>query len=316
MTSRSRIQEGLVVKSTGSWILVGTGSGEKIPCRIKGHFRIKGIRTTNPVAVGDRVEFSADPENKEGLIRKIFPRDNYIIRKATKLSREAHIIAANMDHAYLVVTLVSPRTSTGFIDRFLVTATGYYIPAGLIFNKLDLYRKQHLETLRELFRIYEDAGYPCLAVSALRGDGVDNLRSLLQGRINLFAGLSGSGKSALIKAIDPHLDPRIGVISETHQKGMHTTTFAELYQLQNGGCIIDTPGIKEFGLVHFEAAEIPRCFPEMDRLLPQCQYNDCTHTHEPRCAVKEALENGKISRIRYNSYLSILNEDAKKESRT
>ncbi|MFH1161197.1 MAG: ribosome small subunit-dependent GTPase A [bacterium] len=304
--------EGLVVKSTGSWILVGTGSGEKFRCRIKGQFRIKGIRTTNPVAIGDRVGFSLQPDGKEGLIRKIFPRDNYIIRKATKLSKESHIIAANVDHAFLIVTLANPRTSTGFIDRFLVTATGYYIPASLIFNKLDIYHGKQLGTLQELFRIYEDAGYPCLAVSALRGDGVDQLRSLLKGKVSLFAGHSGSGKSALIKAIDPRLEPRIGELSEVHQKGMHTTSFTEMYELEGGGCIIDTPGIKEFGLVHFETVEIPRCFPEMDRLLPECQYKNCTHTHEPHCAVKTALEKGKISRIRYNSYLSILNDDPQK----
>jgi len=302
--------EGLVVKSTGSWSLVSTASFGKIRCRIKGQFRIKGIRTTNPVAVGDRVGFILSADGKEGFIRKIAPRDNYIIRKATKLSKEAHIIAANVDHAYLIVTLAHPRTSTGFIDRFLVTATGYYIPASLVFNKMDIYSGKHHATLNEYFRIYEDAGYPCLAVSAIRGDGVDQLRSLLKRKVNLFAGHSGSGKSALIKAIDPRLDPRIGALSETHEKGKHTTTFAEMYELENGGSIIDTPGIKEFGLVHFESAEIPRCFPEMDRYLPECQYNNCTHTHEPHCAVKNALEKGKISYIRYNSYLSILNNDA------
>ncbi|TSA26435.1 MAG: ribosome small subunit-dependent GTPase A [Bacteroidetes bacterium] len=304
--------EGLVEKSTGSWIYVRSREGKRIPCRVKGRFRIEGIRTTNVVAIGDHVEFILLPGGGEGLIHKVLPRNNYIIRKATKLSREAHIIAANLDHAYLIVTLVNPRTSNGFIDRFLVTATGYFIPASLIFNKLDIYEKEVLEWMEELFQIYRKAGYPCYAVSALRGDGVDQIRELLKGKVSLFSGHSGSGKSALIKAIDPTLDPRIGEISEVHLKGRHTTTFAEMYELREGGDIIDTPGIKEFGLVHFDKTEIPRCFPEMDRLLPHCQYSNCTHLHEPGCAVKRAIPTGEVSEIRYNSYLSILNDDTKR----
>ncbi len=301
-----------MIKSTGSWVSVRIPDGKVVPCKVKGQFRIKGIRITNPVAAGDRVAFTSISGSGEGLIHKIFPRDNYIIRKATKLSHEAQIIAANVDHAFLIVTLVNPRTSTGFIDRFLVTATGYFIPASLIFNKLDIYESAQLDQMQELFRIYEDAGYPCYAVSALRGDNIDRIRELVMDKVTLFSGHSGSGKSELIKAIDPHLDPRIGEISKVHRKGMHTTTFAEMYELAGGGFIIDTPGIKEFGLVHFEEAEIPRCFPEMDRLLPQCQYSNCTHIHEPGCAVKQALEKGEISSLRYNSYLSILNDDNKR----
>lgn len=304
--------EGLVEKSTGSWIYVRTGDGMRYPCKVKGRFRIQGIRTTNPVAIGDRVEFALQQGGEEGMIHRILPRDNYIIRKATKLSKEAHIIAANLDHAYLIVTLASPRTSTGFIDRFLVTATGYFIPASLIFNKLDLCDEAELQQMDELFRIYTRAGYPCYAVSALRGDNVMEIGQLLNGKVSLFTGHSGSGKSALIKAIDPSLNPRIGKISAMHKKGMHTTTFAEMYRLSEGGWIIDTPGIKEFGLVHFEASEIPRCFPEMDRLLPQCQYSNCTHIHEPGCAVKKGVETGEIAEIRYNSYLSILNDGDKR----
>ena len=310
--TQNQIKEGVVVKSTGSWVSVRTPDGTVVPCKVKGQFRIKGIRMTNPVATGDRVAFTSLPVSGEGLIHKIFPRDNYIIRKATKLSHEAHIIAANVDHAFLIVTLVNPRTSTGFIDRFLVTATGYFVPASLIFNKLDIYDSAQQNHMRELFRIYEDAGYPCYAVSALRGDNVEQIRDLVRDKVSLFSGISGSGKSELIKAIDPHLDPRIGEISEVHRKGMHTTTFAEMYDLTDGGFIIDTPGIKEFGLVHFKENEIPRCFPEMDRLLPQCQYSNCTHIHEPGCAVKQALERGEISQLRYNSYLSILNDDNKR----
>jgi len=304
--------EGVVVKSTGSWVSVRIPDGTVVPCKVKGKFRIKGIRMTNPVATGDRVAFTSHPISGEGLIHKIFPRDNYIIRKAKKLASEAHIIAANIDHAFLIVTLVNPRTSTGFIDRFLVTATGYFIPASLIFNKLDIYNSGQLEQMQELFRIYEEASYPCFCVSALRGDNVDRIKELVRDKVTLFSGHSGSGKSELIKAIDPHLNPRIGEISEVHGKGMHTTTFAEMYELEDGGFIIDTPGIKEFGLVHFEKSEIPRCFPEMERLLPQCQYSNCTHIHEPGCAVKQALERGEISSLRYNSYLSILNDDNKR----
>ena len=312
LTAEKRILKGLVEKSTGSWVYVRSEEGRRYQCKVKGRFRIQGIRLTNPVATGDHVEFTLLPCEEEGVIHRIMPRDNYIIRRATKLSREAHIIAANLDHAYLIVTLANPRTSTGFIDRFLVTATGYFISASLIFNKLDIYEQEEKRRLEELFRIYQKAGYPCYAVSALRGDHIDQVRALLKDKVNLFAGHSGSGKSALIKAIDPQLNPRIGEISEVHRKGMHTTTFAEMYELEGGGYIIDTPGIKEFGLVHFEATEIPRCFPEMDRLLPQCQYSNCTHVHEPGCAVKQALKSGEVSEIRYNSYLSILNDDSKR----
>ena len=243
-----------------------------------------------------------------GLITRIRERDNYIIRKATKLSKVTHIIAANLDHAFLVVTLTRPKTSTGFIDRFLVTATGYYIPAGLIFNKIDLYDSKLESQENKLKSIYENAGYPCYSVSALRGDHVDMIGELLKNKISLFAGYSGAGKSALIKAIQPNLKLKIGPISETHLKGRHTTTFTEMIELDNGGFIIDTPGIKEFGLIDFEQQEIPRCFPEMDRLLSQCRYKNCTHTHEPGCAVKEALTTEEVSSMRYNSYLSILND--------
>jgi len=304
--------KGLVEKSTGSWIYVRSTEGKRYPCKVKGRFRIQGIRTTNPVAIGDHVELTLSPGDDEGVIHRILPRDNYIIRKAINLSHEAHIIAANLDHAYLIVTLASPKTSTGFIDRFLVTATGYFIPSSLIFNKLDICDETEMEKMGELMQIYQQVGYPCYAVSALRGDNVDQVRELLKGKVSLFSGHSGSGKSELIKAIDPKLNPRIGKISDVHRKGKHTTTFAEMYELDGGGYIIDTPGIKEFGLVHFDTAEIPRCFPEMDRLLPQCQYSNCTHVHEPGCAVKEALNSGEVSEIRYNSYLSILNDDSKR----
>ncbi len=301
--------EGIVVKSTGSWITVRSPGGEKIDCKLKGQFRMKGLRSTNPVAIGDIVEFEILNAEETGLISKIRDRDNYIIRKATKLSKVTHIIGANIDRAFVIVTLVQPRTSLGFIDRFLVTATGYYIPASIIFNKIDLYDEELTRHEEELKDIYENAGYSCYSVSALRGDHVEDLKCLLKGKVNLFSGHSGSGKSALIMAIEPSLELRTGSISEMHLKGKHTTTFAEMFEIRNGGFIIDTPGIKEFGLIDFEKTEIPRCFPEMERLLPECQYNNCSHTHEPGCAVKKALKTGGVSLRRYNSYLSILNDD-------
>lgn len=303
------VLEGIVIKSTGSWVTARGTDGSYMDCRLKGRFRIQGIRSTNPLAIGDRIEYHQEPGHNSGVITSIHERDNYIVRKAKKLSSASHIIAANIDQAWLVVTLADPRTSTGFIDRFLVTATGYFIPANLIFNKIDIYDPQLTSQMADLEQIYSRVGYPCHEVSALRGDGVDDLRHLLNGKVNLFAGHSGVGKSALLKAIDPALDPKIGAISDVHRKGTHTTTFAEMFELTSGGFIIDTPGIREFGLIHFEKTEIHRCFPEMDRLLPGCQFANCTHIHEPGCAVIRGLETGEVSQLRYNSYLSILNDE-------
>ncbi len=300
--------EGIVVKSTGSWIIVRLPNGNRLECKLKGQFRLQDIKHTNPVAIGDHVQVELTPGDSHGMITHICKRDNYIIRKATKLSKVSHIIAANLDHAYLIVTLAHPRTSNGFIDRFLVTAAAYYIPASIIFNKIDLYGHELSQALDELINIYENAGYRCYQTSALRGDGVAKIRELLEGKVSLFSGHSGAGKSALIKAIDPSLNPRIGVLSEVHQKGMHTTTFAEMYELADHGFIVDTPGIKEFGLIDFDKAEVHRCFPEMDRLLPFCQYKNCSHTHEPNCAVKSGIETNSVSILRYNSYLSILHD--------
>ena len=300
---------GVVCKSTGSWITVRSEDGTRIQCKIKGQFRIQGLRSTNPVAIGDKVIFDYLPVENAGLITAIEPRNNYIIRKAKKLSKITHIIAANLDHAFLVVTLVKPRTSNGFIDRFLVTAAGYYIPASLIFNKIDLYDDTLAAKEKELKEIYEAAGYSCYSVSAMKGDNVDQIRDLLKNRTSLLSGYSGAGKTALIKAIEPGLELRVGRLSDFHNKGMHTTTFAEMFNLSNGGNIIDTPGIKEFGLIDFEKSEIPRCFPEMEKLLPGCQYKNCMHLQEPNCAVKEGLISGKVSHMRYNSYLSILNDE-------
>jgi len=289
-------------------VLVRLPDGTCMECKLKGQFRLQDIKHTNPVAIGDRVIVEWQISDSHGLITEILKRNNYIIRKATKLSKLSHIIAANIDHAFLIVTLARPRTSNGFIDRFLVTAEGYHIPASLIFNKTDIYDKDLQAQSEFLSGIYEKAGYSTYQVSALTSHNVSLIRNLLQDRVSLFAGHSGAGKSALITAIEPGLNLRVGNISKTHLKGMHTTTFAEMFELSNGGFIIDTPGIKEFGLIDFEKSEIPRCFPEMDRLLNLCQYSNCTHLHEPGCAVKSALEKGEISSLRYNSYLSMLND--------
>ena len=303
-----KILDGLVVKSTGNLITVVQKNGLRTECILKGQFRIKGLRSTNPIAIGDKVDFELSEKEKTGIITRIYERSNYIIRKATKLSKVTHILAANIDQAFLIATLAYPKTSTGFIDRFLVTATGYYIPAGIIFNKSDLYNTELKSKEGDLKSIYEKAGYPCYSVSALRGNNVDFICNLLAGKVSLFSGHSGAGKTALINAIDPRLKLRTGRISDIHKKGMHTTTFPEMFELPNKGFIIDTPGIKEFGLIDFDKAEIPRCFPEMERLLPSCQFRNCTHTHEPNCAVKQGIIAGEISELRYNSYLSILND--------
>lgn len=300
--------EGIVVKSTGSWNIVRLHDGTRIECKLKGQFRMHNIKHTNPVAIGDRVFVELVQGDSHGMITQIKSRENYIIRKATKLSKVSHIIAANLDHAYLIATMALPRTSNGFIDRFLVTAAAYFIPASIIFNKIDIYDEELMKALEDLINVYENAGYRCYRTSALNGEGVEKIRELLRGKVSLFAGHSGAGKSALIKTIDPALNPRTGVLSDMHQKGMHTTTFAEMYELAGHGFIVDTPGIKEFGLIDFEKTEIHRCFPEMDRLLPYCQYKNCTHTHEPGCAVKSGVETGSVSMLRYNSYLSIIHD--------
>jgi len=297
--------KGIIVKSTGSWHTVRTPDGKKYECKLKGQYRIKGLKATNPVAVGDNVEFSVSGNENVGLIDKIEPRKNYIIRKSKKLSKQVHIIAANIDMAYLVVTLARPRTSTGFIDRFLITAEAYHIPATLIFNKIDLYDDGLWQYHNELVKIYTGAGYRCVQVSALRGDNIADLRTMLAGKINLFSGHSGVGKSALINAIDPALNLKTGEISEIFLKGKHTTTFTEMICPQCGGYIIDTPGIKEFGLIDFKREDLTHYFPEFFRLLHQCKFYNCTHINEPDCAVKSALEKGEVSQSRYKNYLSI-----------
>ena len=297
--------EGLVTKSTGSWYQVQTDDGQKFDCRIKGIFRTKGITTTNPIAVGDRVEFEMEPEQGTGVITKLHQRTNYIIRKSINLSKQAQVIAANLDQALLIVTLASPRTSLGFIDRFLVTAEAYDIPAALVFNKLDLFSDEGLEILACYQSIYENIGYPCYEVSAIEGTNVDEIAEIIKDKVTLFSGHSGVGKSSLINSLLPDLKLRTTEISEWHDKGMHTTTFAEMFELPQGGYIIDTPGIRELGVIDIEKNELSHFFPEMRARLNQCRFNSCRHINEPGCAVIKAVEEGEIELSRYESYLSI-----------
>ncbi|HEX8021342.1 ribosome small subunit-dependent GTPase A [Mucilaginibacter sp.] len=296
---------GLITKSTGSWYQVQTPDGQKIDCRIKGKFRIKGITTTNPIAVGDIVDFEMEPDREDGVITNLRQRKNYIIRKAINLSKQAQIIAANLDQAILVVTLASPRTSLGFIDRFLVTAEAYDIPARLVFNKLDLFSDEGLEVLADYKAIYEDIGYPCFEVSAIEGTNISQVQDLLKDKVTLFSGHSGVGKSSLINALLPELELRTNMVSDWSDKGMHTTTFAEMFELPQGGFIIDTPGIRELGVIDIEKQELSHFFPEMRERMNQCRFNNCRHINEPGCAVLEALEEGEITLSRYESYLSI-----------
>ncbi|MDR3697160.1 ribosome small subunit-dependent GTPase A [Mucilaginibacter sp.] len=297
--------QGLIIKSTGSWYSVLSDDGLRTECRIKGIFRTKGITTTNPLAVGDVVDFEMEPDQETGVIVNLHPRKNYIIRKSINLSKQGQIIAANLDQALLVVTLASPRTSLGFIDRFLVTAEAYSIPAKLVFNKLDLFSDEGLEVLADYKSIYENIGYPCYEVSALEGTNINQVKELLKDKVTLFSGHSGVGKSSLINALLPDLDLRTNQVSDWSDKGMHTTTFAEMFELPEGGFIIDTPGIRELGVIDIEKQELSHFFPEMRDRMHDCRFHNCRHINEPGCAVLKALENGEIELSRYESYLSI-----------
>lgn len=295
-----------MVRATGSWYDV-LHDGATVRCRIRGRLRLKGVRSTNPVVVGDEVVCEAD-EGGDYVIADILPRRNYVIRRASNLSKESHIIAANVDQALLMASLRSPETPTEFVDRFLVTCEAYKVPVTILLSKIDL---QDAEAVAEFRAAYEGAGYRVLEVSARKGLGVEEVRELLTGRTTLVSGNSGVGKSTLIQAIDPSLDIRTGEISESHHKGRHTTTFSTMYPLAGGGAVIDTPGIKGFGLIDIDEAELWHYFPEMMRAAPGCRFYNCTHTHEPGCAVVEAVKAGEIAWPRYESYLKILDEDEK-----
>jgi ribosome biogenesis GTPase len=308
------MQEGLVIKSTGSWYTVETEDGDLIDCRVRGKLRLKGVRTTNPVAVGDRVSVEGDKDSH--VIVKIAPRKNYIIRRSVNLSKQSHIIASNIDLAAIVVTLKHPTTYPTFIDRFCVAAEAYHIPVAVIINKADLLDGEELEIAEHFLKVYKDIGYPTLITSAVTDQGLDQLKDMLRNKTVLLSGHSGVGKSRLVNAIDPELDVKVGEISDYHQMGKHTTTFAEMHPLSFGGYLVDTPGIRGFGLVHFEREELAGYFPEMRELLPECKYYNCIHLNEPGCAVKSALETGEVAESRYKSYLNMLEENEEKTYRS
>lgn len=299
--------QGLVIKNTGSWYTVKTVEGSVVECKIKGNFRLKGIRSTNPVAVGDHVEIELNSQNT-AFITAIGDRKNYIIRKSQNLSKQSHIIAANVDQAFLVVTVERPQTSTTFIDRFLATAEAYSVPVVLVFNKTDLLDDSLMRYQRMMTDLYETVGYKCVAVSAETGEGMDELMEMLRDRITLLSGHSGVGKSTMINRLLPGVNLRTAEISDAHNTGMHTTTFSEMLPLPGGGYIIDTPGIKGFGTFNMEPEELTSYFKEIFRFSKDCRFSNCTHTHEPGCAVLKAVEEHYIAASRYQSYLSMLED--------
>lgn len=302
------MKKGVVYKSTGSWYTVKAENGTIFECRIKGKFRMKGIKSTNPVAVGDHVVFEVETKGDEtiGIINKIDERDNYIIRKSVKLSKQTHIIAANVDIAFLLITLNNPQTFTTFIDRFLISAEAYKIRAVLLFNKVDTYNEEELLEIKYLAALYRKIGYECLAISAVTGKNIEKVKELMKGKVSMFSGHSGVGKSTLVNAIEPDLNLKTTEISDQHMQGQHTTTFAEMYDLSFGAQIIDTPGIKGFGIVELDKEELSGYFPEFFKLKENCKFNNCLHIEEPNCAIKEALENEEIAWSRYKSYLQII----------
>lgn len=302
--------KGLVLKSTGSWYEVLGDNNQMYTCRTRGKLRLKGFKTTNPIAVGDYVSFSLDEEVEgQGIVDEILPRENYIIRKSVKLKSQGHIIASNIDQAVLIVTLAYPRTSLGFIDRFLVTAESFRIPQVIVFNKTDLLDQDAMTHLTEIKNIYEKIGIKCLQISALQETGIEEVKNILGGKKSLISGHSGVGKSTLINKIAPEINQKTGEVSDYAEKGIHTTTFAEMFRIGKGTFIIDTPGIKELGIIDIDKEELSDYFPEMRTLQPECKFHNCTHTHEPKCAVKDAVDEGEIAESRYMSYISILEGD-------
>lgn len=303
--------QGIVIRSTGAWYEVRTNDKKIVSCRLRGKFKLQDLKVTNPIAVGDRVEWEWEKDQKTGVITDILPRENYIIRKSVHKTAHAHLIATNIDQAIIIATLVAPRTSFGFIDRFLVSAETFRIPAVVVFNKSDLLDKEALHYQAEIMQIYTEIGYSCLQTSVISQEGISDFEKILQGKVSLLSGHSGVGKSSLINAINPSLNLKTGEISDFSQKGKHTTTFAEMFELSENTFIIDTPGIKELGLVEIEADELSHYFPEMRKYLGECKFGSrCLHIHEPQCKVIEAVESGEIALFRYESYLSMLaNED-------
>lgn len=299
--------KGLVIKNTGSWYSVKTDTGKVVECKIKGNFRLKGIRSTNPVAVGDNVEIALNSEGT-AFITHIEERRNYIIRKSQNLSKQSHILAANVDQAFLIVTVNYPQTSTTFIDRFLASAEAYSVPVVLVFNKCDILSDDERHYQQSMIHLYETIGYECREVSATTGEGVDGLHALLKGKITLLSGNSGVGKSTLINKILPEANLRTAEISDAHNTGMHTTTFSKMLELPEGGYIIDTPGIKGFGTFNMEPEELTSYFPEIFHFSKGCKFSNCTHTHEPGCAVLKAIDDHFIAQSRYQSYLNMLED--------
>lgn len=299
---------GLVYKSTGSWYTVKTDFGETYECRIKGKFRIKGIKSTNPIAVGDVVDFELETDNNQvtGIINNIHDRTNYIVRKSVNLSKQTHIISANIDQVFLMITINNPPTLTSFIDRFLVTANAYSVKTILLFNKIDSYDEETLNEVKYLAHVYRKIGYECIGISAKSGKNVEKVKSLMHGKVSMFSGHSGVGKSTLVNAIEPSLDIKTKEISTLYMQGQHTTTFAEMFDLSFGAKIIDTPGIKGFGVVDMDKEEVGDYFPEFFKLKQHCKFNNCLHVQEPHCAVKKALDNDEVAFSRYKSYLQIL----------
>lgn len=302
------MQEGVVIKSTGSWYEVRNDSGEVMLCRLRGKIRLDGIRTTNPISVGDKVLYEKENNKDTCVINKILPRHNVIVRKSVNLSKASHIIASNIDQAILVATIAQPRTSTGFIDRFLVTAEAYHIPTTIVFNKCDLYDEEQMSQAEELISTFENIGYKSFMISAKTGYRCDELKEIMKDKVSLFSGHSGVGKSALVNRLDPNLNVRVGEISDVHEKGKHTTTFSQMFPLSFGGYIIDSPGIKEFGLYDMEKETLAQRFPEMRNLMHECKFSNCTHLHEPHCAIKDAVENNVIADWRYNDYCSMMED--------